>query len=141
MREGPARPERRRDRADSVKPPFLARWAADPGPNMPREKAPHPCRTKAPGRRRCPGVHACRKPPCNFGPRFGNERSHSERGPPSPSQLAERECDNTSNQDQKDRDGQVGLLLELLEAFADPCRSSEKNCAHEQKNRDRGGDE
>src|SRR6266496_242316 len=61
--------------------------------------------------------------------------------PPRPYQLANGEYHNTSNQKQKDRDCQVGLLLEFLEPFVDPRRSPEKDRTNEEKERDSGGHE
>ena len=61
----------------------------------------------------------------------GRHFSHSERRPPRPSQLAYGDDDNAANEEQKDRDGQIGPFLEFPEAAADRRRSSEKYRAHE----------
>src|SRR5258708_16475958 len=61
--------------------------------------------------------------------------------PPRPSQLAYGDDDSTCDEDQKDRDRQVGLLLEVLEAFTGSRRSAEKDRAQEEENRNSGHDE
>jgi hypothetical protein len=67
--------------------------------------------------------------------------SCSEWRPPSPNQFGCGEGNNTRNQEQKYRDCQVGLLFEFFKTFIDPRRSSRKDWAHEEENRDRGGNE
>src|SRR5947207_15747313 len=66
---------------------------------------------------------------------------HSECRPPRPRQLACSADYNTSDEDQKDRHRQVGLLLEFLEAVVDPRRASEKHRAYEEEYRDGSGGE
>ena len=61
--------------------------------------------------------------------------------PPRSSQLGCGEGDNTHNEEYEYRDCQVGLLFEFLKTFIDPGRSSEKDRAYEEENRDRDGDE
>ena len=66
---------------------------------------------------------------------------HSECRPPRPRQLACGADYNASDEDQKDRHRQVGLLLEFLEAVVDPRRSLEKHRAYEEEYRDSSGGE
>ena len=49
---------------------------------------------------------------------------HSE---PGPNQLANGEDYDTSDEEQKDRHGQIALLLEFLKAFINPRRSSKEH--------------
>jgi hypothetical protein len=55
--------------------------------------------------------------------------------PPRPNQPTKREHHNTSNQKQKDRYCQIGLLLEFLDSFTNPRRSLEKDCTNKEKER------
>ena len=68
-------------------------------------------------------------------------RSRSERRPPRPDQLAGGKNDHAGDEEQKDRDRQVGLLLEFPKTFIDPRRSSKKDRAYEEVKRDGGGEE
>src|SRR5947209_13426116 len=61
--------------------------------------------------------------------------------PPRPSQLANREHHKASDQKQKNRHCQVGLLLKFLEPFVDTGRSLAKGCTNKEKQWDSGGDE
>src|SRR5262249_52553435 len=61
--------------------------------------------------------------------------------PPRPNQFANSEDHNTSNQKQKDRHCQVGLLLEFLEPFVDPRRSPEKDGTNKEIEWNSGGNE
>src|SRR3982074_1681880 len=65
----------------------------------------------------------------------------TSRHPPCPRQFYYGDRHDAPDEEQKDRDRQVGVPLEILEALGDPRRSPAKDRAQEQKNRDGGGQE
>src|SRR5882672_7087349 len=51
--------------------------------------------------------------------------------PPCPRQLYDSDRDHASDEEQKDRNRQIGVPLEILEAFVDPRRSPAKDRTQE----------